>query len=78
MRALYLYFAETARPSGDRPRSIGDDRPVDDGPLIPIKPGAFSRWMANRERDAAGPRGTEGHAVTGSAPQRRPIPAATR
>jgi hypothetical protein len=35
----------------------------DDGPLIPILPGAFSRWKANRDRvvaeNAAAFRGTD-------------------
>jgi len=72
MRALYLYFADTASP-GRGPSTARDGaRPVyDDGPRIPIQPGAFSRWKANRDRvvaeNAAGIRGTG----TG-APLRRP------
>ena len=63
MRALYLYFADTAAP--DRgPSSTGDAvKPVYDEPLIPIQPGAFSRWKANRDRvvaaNAAALRGTQ-------------------
>ena len=54
MRVLYLYFADTANP-GRGPSTPRDDvRPVyDDGPLIPIQPGAFSRWKANRDRVVA-------------------------
>jgi hypothetical protein len=54
MRALYLYFVDTATP-GRGPSSAPDGvRPVyDDGPLIPIQPGAFSRWKANRDRVVA-------------------------
>jgi hypothetical protein len=70
MRALYLYFAETARPSGDAsPTGIGPA--VDEGPLVAIQPGAFSRWKANRDRvvpeNAAALRG----ALGGSAVRRR-------
>jgi hypothetical protein len=53
MRALHLYFAETADPDS-RSSSATDGMPlVDDGPLTPIQPGAFSRWMASRERTVA-------------------------
>jgi hypothetical protein len=54
MRALYLYFADTATP-GRGPLTAPDGvRPVyDEGPLIPIQPGAFSRWKANRDRVVA-------------------------
>jgi hypothetical protein len=53
MRALYLYFAETAD-TDRRSSSVTGGRPlVDDGPLTPIQPGAFSRWMASRERAVA-------------------------
>ncbi len=53
MRALYLYFADTAAP-GRGPTTASDDaRPMYEVPLTPIKPGAFSRWMASRERAAA-------------------------
>lgn len=64
MRALYLYFVDTATP-GRGPSSAPDGvRPTyDDGPLIPILPGAFSRWKANRDRvvaeNAAAIRGTD-------------------
>ncbi len=52
MRALYLYFADTATP-GRGPTTASDDaRPMYEVPLTPIKPGAFSRWMASRERAA--------------------------
>ena len=53
MRALYLYFADTAEP-GRGPSTTRDDaRPAYDGPFIPIQPGAFSRWKANRDRVVA-------------------------
>lgn len=53
MRALYLYFADTADP-GRGPTTAPDDaRPMYEVPLTPIKPAAFSRWMASRERAAA-------------------------
>jgi hypothetical protein len=53
MRALYLYFADTATP-GRGPSSAPDGvRPVYDAPLIPIQPGAFSRWKTNRDRVVA-------------------------
>ena len=54
MRALYLYFADTANPGRGPSKARDDTRPVyDEGPLIPIQPGAFSRWMANRDRVVA-------------------------
>ena len=69
MRALYLYFAETARPGPDAsPTSIG--QAVDDGPLIPIQPGAFSRWKVNRDRVVAENRAALRGAVGGSAARR--------
>jgi hypothetical protein len=69
MRALYLYFAETARPSRDgSPTGVG--QAVDDGPLIAIQPGAFSRWKANRDRVVAENRAALGGAVGGSAVRR--------
>lgn len=46
MRALYLYFAEASR-------SSRDGRLTNDGPLVPIEPGAFARWMASRKLAAA-------------------------
>ena len=60
MRALYLYFADAAEPGRD-PSSEADGvrpaedgvRPVDGGELVPIRPGAFSRWMASRKREAS-------------------------
>ena len=73
MRALYLYFADTAN-AGRGPSTARDGaRPVyDDGPLIPIQPGAFSRWKANWDRvvaeNAAALRGPRTRA-----PLRRPI-----
>jgi hypothetical protein len=64
MRALYLYFVDTATP-GRGPSSVpGDGRPVYDGPLIPIQPGAYSRWKANRDRVVAGNAAAIGGAVT--------------
>jgi hypothetical protein len=53
MRALYLYFAEPAEPDRDRSSDGGGSRPVDEGPHIPIQPGAYSRWKANRDRVVA-------------------------
>jgi hypothetical protein len=50
MRALYLYFAEPAEPDRDRSSGGGGSRPADDGPHVPIQPGAYSRWKANRDR----------------------------
>jgi hypothetical protein len=50
MKSLYLYFAETATP-GRGPMSVpAGSRPVVEEPMIPIQPGAFSRWKANRDR----------------------------
>jgi hypothetical protein len=53
MRALYLFFADTADPDLGRSSTTEATRLVDDEPLTPIEPGAFSRWMASRERLAA-------------------------
>jgi hypothetical protein len=54
MRALYLYFADTANPGrGPSTARDGASSEYDDGPLIPIQPGAFSRWKANRDRVVA-------------------------
>ena len=64
MKALYLYFEGTAtqdrRPSpasaGGRPgsgRPVSEPPTIDQGPLVPIQPGAFSRWMADRNRVVA-------------------------
>jgi hypothetical protein len=50
MRALYLYFAEPVEPDSDRSTIGGGSRPVNEGPRIPIQPGAYSRWKANRDR----------------------------
>jgi hypothetical protein len=50
MRALYLYFAEPAEPDRDSSTVGGAWRPVHEGPLVPIQPGAYSRWKANRDR----------------------------
>lgn len=59
MKALYLYFVGTATqgrgpsaPAGDR-WPDGVPPTIDEGPLVPIQPGAFSRWMANRDRVVA-------------------------
>ena len=56
MKALYLYFAGNATqgrgpsaPAGERPSPAGPQL-SDEGPLVPIQPGAFSRWMVNRNR----------------------------
>ena len=53
MRALYLYFADTAAPGRGPTTAPEDARPMYEVPLTPIRPGAFSRWMASRERNAA-------------------------
>ena len=53
MRALYLYFADTATPGRGPTTAPEDARPMYEVPLTPIKPGAFSRWMASRERAVA-------------------------
>jgi hypothetical protein len=53
MRALYLYFAEPAEPDRDRPSDGGGSRRIEEGPLVPIQPGAYSRWRANRDRVVA-------------------------
>jgi hypothetical protein len=56
MKALYLYFTGTATQGRGSSAPTGDGRPagvrptLDEGPLVPIQPGAFSRWMANRDR----------------------------
>ena len=56
MKALYLYFTGTATsgrgpsPASGVVRSGGVPPVLDEGPLVPIQPGAFSRWMANRDR----------------------------
>ena len=50
MRALYLYFAEPAEPDRDLPSEGGGSRRIEEGPHIPIQPGAYSRWKANRDR----------------------------
>jgi hypothetical protein len=52
MRALYLYFAEAADPSDERSSVAGGSRPID-RPPVPIQPGAFARWKANRDRVVA-------------------------
>lgn len=53
MRALYLYFADTATPGRGPTTASEDARPMFEVPMTPIKPGAFSRWMASRGRTAA-------------------------
>jgi hypothetical protein len=53
MRALYLYFAEPVEPDHDRPSEGGGSRPIEEAPLVPIQPGAYSRWKANRDRVVA-------------------------
>ena len=63
MQALYLYFVDTATPGrGPSPAPDGVRPEYDDRPLIPIQPGAYSRWKANRDRvvaeNAAALRGT--------------------
>lgn len=62
MKALYLYFVDTATPGRGPSSTPGAVRPVYDEPMIPIQPGAFSRWKANRDRviaeNAAALRGT--------------------
>jgi hypothetical protein len=77
MRALYLYFAEPAQPDGERPSGGGGSRPTDDGPHIPIQPGAYSRWKANRDRVVADNSAALRAAIGVTAPRRplRPEPA---
>ena len=62
MKALYLYFVDTATPGRGRSWTPESVRPAYDEPMIPIQPGAFSRWKANRDRviaeNAAALRGT--------------------
>jgi hypothetical protein len=53
MRALYLYFAEPAEPDRDRSSDGSGSRPINEGPHVPIQPGAYSRWRANRDRVVA-------------------------
>ena len=70
MRALYLYFADTAEP-GRGPSTARDGaQPAHGGPFIPIQPGAFSRWMANRDRVVAENAAALRRAIT-DAPSRR-------
>ena len=77
MRALYLYFAGPADPSsGSRP-ARRDGRPADE-PLVPIQPGAYSRWMANRARVVADNAAAYRRAVAASPERRRPRPEAAR
>jgi hypothetical protein len=77
MRALYLYFAETADPSRDRSPAGGGSRPGVEGPPVPIQPGAFSRWMANRNRVVAENAAALRGAVDGSPFRRLQNPEAT-
>ena len=49
--------------TGGRGRAV-----LDDEPLTPIQPGAFSRWMANRERDAVDARDARSIEHDGDAP----------
>ena len=56
MRALYLYFAETANTDRRSSSATKNTPQGDDGPLTRIEPGAFSRWMASREREAGADR----------------------
>jgi cytochrome c1 len=72
MRALYLYFAETAHTSTDPSSPNAESRLADDGPLVPIQPGAFARWMANRDRVVAENAAALQSAVTDSPLRRRP------
>jgi hypothetical protein len=53
MRALYLYFAGPVEPDHHRPSEGGGSRRIEGGPLVPIQPGAYSRWKANRDRVVA-------------------------
>lgn len=77
MRALYLYFAETDQPSRES-SSGGGGRPPHDGPLVPIQPGAFSRWMANRQRVVAENAAAYRRAIADSPERRRPRPEPAR
>ena len=76
MRALYLYFAETDPPSRESSTG-GGGRPPHDGPLVPIQPGAFSRWMANRQRVVAENAAAYRRAVADSAVRRQQSPEPT-
>lgn len=54
LRALYLFINGLASSNTGRPRDRG--APWDDGAdagLIPIRPGAFARWMAARDASTA-------------------------
>ena len=74
MRALYLYFSEPAEPDRDRSSHGGGSRPVDERPLVPIQPGAFSRWKANRDRVVAENAAAFRSAIGETAPRRPPRP----
>ena len=71
MRALYLYFAEPAEPERDRSTDGGGSRTPSEGPHIPIQPGAYSRWKANRDRVVAENAGAFRSAI-GESSLRRP------
>jgi CxxC motif-containing protein (DUF1111 family) len=74
MRALYLYFAEPAEPDRDRSSDGGGSRPVNEGPHVPIQPGAYSRWKANRDRVVSENAAAFRSAVGETAPRRPPRP----
>jgi hypothetical protein len=74
MRALYLYFAEPDEPDHDRSTDGGGSRPVSEGPHIPIQPGAYSRWKANRDRVVAENSAAFRSAIGESALRRPPNP----
>lgn len=77
MRALYLYFVDTATPGRGPSTAPESVRPVYDGPLIPIQPGAFSRWKANRDRVVAENAAALRNAGTASPLRRSGSPEAT-
>jgi hypothetical protein len=74
MRALYLYFAEPAEPYRDRSIEGGGSRRIDEGPLVPIQPGAYSRWRTNRDRVVAENAAALRAAIGDSALRRSPKP----
>jgi hypothetical protein len=88
MKALYLYFTGSTAPGrGPSPasgvmRSAAVPPAFDEGPLVPIQPGAFSRWKANRDRviaeNAAGLRSGGSGDAAGRHPVRIQRPAAGR
>ncbi|MGK2850560.1 MAG: hypothetical protein ACSLFN_06605 [Candidatus Limnocylindrales bacterium] len=71
MRALYLFINGLASSNTERPgdRSVRwADGP--DGELVPIRPGAFARWMMARDA-SSGPGGSATAAAPGRGRGRR-------